>query len=237
MFEIYDTKAEVARALSGYLERWSAEEGFRSIALSGGSTPRVWFDLLAQEYKNRLPWQELLLFWGDERCVPPGDAQSNYGMTRKHLLDKVPVEPSHVFRIHGENPPADEAQRYSMVLKEALPEDRGIPQLDLVILGMGDDGHTASIFPHEMELWGSDSLCEVATHPESGQKRISITGQIINNAKQVVFLVTGANKAAPLAEIRKSSAASAQFPAAHVAPTSGRLLWLLDKDAASQNPV
>lgn len=237
MFEVYDTKAEVARALSGYLERWSAEEGFRSIALSGGSTPRVWFDLLAEEYKNRLPWQELLLFWGDERCVPPGDVQSNYRMTRKHLLDKVPVEPSHVFRIRGENPPAEEAQRYSRVLKEALPEAGGIPQLDLVILGMGDDGHTASIFPHEMELWRSGSLCEVATHPESGQKRISLTGQIINNAKQVVFLVTGANKATPLAEIRKKTTGSTQFPAAHVAPSSGRLLWLVDKDAASENPL
>lgn len=235
MVEIYDSKEEVARALSGYLKRWSAEEGFRSIALSGGSTPRVWFDLLAGEYKDRLPWQEFLLFWGDERCVPPADAQSNYGMTRKYLLDKVPVEPAHVFRIHGENPPAEEAQRYSRVLQQNLPENRGIPQIDLVILGMGDDGHTASIFPHEIELWDSDSLCEVATHPDSGQKRISLTGQIINNAKQVVFLVTGASKAAPLAEIRNKSAGSARFPAAYVAPSSGRLLWLLDKDAASGN--
>lgn len=236
MFEIYDSKTEVARALSRHLERWSAEEGFRSIALSGGSTPRVWFDLLAGEYKNRLPWQEFLLFWGDERCVPPEDSQSNYGMTRKHLLDSVPVESAHVFRIRGENPPAAEAQRYSMVLNEVLPKVHEIPQFDLVILGMGDDGHTASIFPHEMDLWGSKSLCEVATHPESGQKRISLTGQVINNAKQVVFLVTGANKAAPLAEIRNKSLVSVQFPAAHVAPTSGRLLWLLDSAAASEKP-
>ncbi|MGB5402648.1 6-phosphogluconolactonase [Robiginitalea sp.] len=236
MFEIYDTKAEVARALSGYLEQWSAEEGFRSIALSGGSTPQVWFDLLADEYQNRLPWPEFLLFWGDERCVPPEDSQSNYRMTREHLLERVPVDSSHIFRIRGENPPTEEAQRYSMVLKEVLPEVHRIPQFDLVILGMGDDGHTASIFPHEMKLWDSESLCEVATHPESGQKRISLTGQIINNAKQVVFLVTGANKAAPLAEIRNRSLGSAQFPAAHVAPASGRLLWLVDKEAASLAP-
>lgn len=96
MFEIYDTKAEVARALSGYLEQWSAEEGFRSIALSGGSTPQVWFDLLADEYQNRLPWPEFLLFWGDERCVPPEDSQSNYRMTREHLLERVPVDSSHI---------------------------------------------------------------------------------------------------------------------------------------------
>ncbi|MGB5314748.1 MAG: 6-phosphogluconolactonase [Robiginitalea sp.] len=236
MFEVYDTKAEVARALSGHLDRWSAEEGFRSIALSGGSTPQVWFDLLADEYKYRLPWPEFLLFWGDERCVPPEDSQSNYGMTRKHLLEKVPVEPSHIYRIRGENPPAEEARRYSMVLHDMLPQVHGIPQFDLVILGMGDDGHTASIFPHEMDLWGSDSFCEVATHPESGQKRISLTGQIINNAKQVVFLVTGANKAAPLAEIRNRSLGSTQFPAAHVAPTGGRLLWLVDREAASLAP-
>jgi 6-phosphogluconolactonase len=233
--EIHDTKEAVAHALSQHLEGWCRDENFRSIALSGGSTPQVWFDVLAKDYTERLPWEELLVFWGDERCVPPGDPQSNYGMTRRHLLEKVPVEASNVFRIRGENPPGEEAKRYSKILSTALSPALGIPQFDLVVLGMGDDGHTASIFPHQMELWGSKAYCEVARHPESGQKRISLTGQIINNAKQVVFLVTGVNKAAALAQIRNRSLESVQLPAAHVAPSSGRLLWLLDTAAAGES--
>ncbi len=230
---IYDTKTDVARALSDLLERWCREEGFRNIALSGGSTPQVWFDLLAKEYPRRLPWEALHFFWGDERCVPPDDPQSNYRMTRSHLLDKVPVTPSHIFRIRGENDPEAEAVRYSRVLGEHLPQSRRIPQFDLVVLGMGDDGHTASIFPHQIDLWDSGAHCVVAEHPETGQKRISLTGQVINNAKQVVFLVTGENKAAPLARIGNKGPGSDLLPASRVAPASGRLLWLADRPAAA----
>jgi 6-phosphogluconolactonase len=230
--EIYDTKTEVARALSDLLERWCREEGFRNIALSGGSTPQVWFDLMAKEYTRRLPWEELCFFWGDERCVPPADPQSNYGMTRRHLLDRVPVAPSHIYRIRGENDPEAEALRYAGVLGDHLPESRLVPQFDLLVLGMGDDGHTASIFPQQIHLWDSGAHCVVATHPDSGQKRISLTGQVINNAKQVVFLVTGETKAAPLASIRNREVGSELFPASRVAPVSGRLLWLTDRAAA-----
>ncbi|MDM9630567.1 6-phosphogluconolactonase [Robiginitalea aurantiaca] len=230
--KIYNSKADVARALSEHVEIWCREEGLSSIALSGGSTPEIWFDLLAEEYLQRLPWPDLSFYWGDERCVPPDDAQSNYRMTRIHLLDKVPVNPSRIFRVRGENPPSEEAVRYSKLLDATLKEVGGIPQFDLVILGMGDDGHTASIFPHQIGLWESESHCVVAEHPESGQKRISLTGQIINNAKRVVFLVTGANKAAPLDQIINKRPGSEQLPASLVAPSSGRLLWMVDEQAA-----
>lgn len=231
--EVYKTKKDVARALSTRLETWCRDEGFRSIALSGGSTPEIWFDLLALEYQQKLPWSELRFYWGDERCVPPDDPQSNYRMTRDHLLKKVPVEPSYIYRIRGEDPPLEEAIRYSELLEESLPQARKLPQFDLVILGMGDDGHTASIFPHQIDLWASKSHCEVARHPDSGQKRISLTGHIINNAKQVVFLVTGANKAATLAQIHHARPGSEKLPASLVAPESGCLLWMVDEAAAT----
>lgn len=225
----------MARALSNHLETWCRDEKFSSIALSGGSTPQIWFDLLAAEYQQRLPWSELRFYWGDERCVPPEDSQSNYRMTRIHLLDKVPVQPANIFRIRGENPPSEEARRYSKLLDDTLEKNNGVPRFDLVVLGMGDDGHTASIFPHQIDLWGSESYCEVAEHPQSGQKRISLTGQIINNAKQVVFLVTGANKTGPLEQIINGTAGSEKLPASLVAPVSGRLLWMVDEAAAPGN--
>jgi 6-phosphogluconolactonase len=232
--EIYNSKTDVAAALSKHLESWCRDEGFRTVALSGGSTPRVWFDLMAARYSQSLPWKELSFYWGDERCVPPEDPESNYGMTRKHLLDHVPVRADHVFRILGEDAPQAEAIRYGRILDDTLPQKNGLPQLDLVILGMGDDGHTASIFPHEGSLWDSPENCVVATHPETGQKRISLTGGVINNAKQVVFLVTGANKASRLKQIHQQTSGHQNLPASRVAPASGRLIWMLDEAAAAE---
>ncbi len=231
--QVFDTKQDVARALSEQLGTWCSGEGLRTISLSGGSTPKIWFDLLSKDYAQGLPWEELRFFWGDERCVPPEHPESNYGMTRKHLLDHVPVPGNHIFRIRGEAPPQEEARRYSEVLREHLPAQKGIPCFDLVILGMGDDGHTASIFPHEMALWDVAEPCVVATHPLTGQKRISITGQVINHARQVVFLVTGADKASRLRQIQKKLPGYETLPASRVAPKSGRLLWMLDEAAAS----
>ncbi|MFZ9031670.1 MAG: 6-phosphogluconolactonase [Bacteroidetes bacterium] len=232
--QVFETKLDVARALARQLETWCSREDFRSIALSGGSTPKIWFDLLAEEYTGALPWEELLFFWGDERCVPPTHPESNYGMTRQHLLDKVPVPENHVFRIRGEDLPGEEASRYGTVLLERLPVQKELPRFDLVVLGMGDDGHTASIFPHEMPLWNAGDPCVVATHPESGQRRISITGGVINNARQVVFLVTGANKASRIRQIQQRLPGYEKLPASRVSPGNGRLLWMLDREAASE---
>ena len=232
--QVFDTKLDVARALSQRLETWCSREDFRTIALSGGSTPKIWFDLLAKEYDQALPWNKLLFFWGDERCVPPMHPDSNYGMTRQHLLDKLPVPENNVFRIRGEAPPKEEAYRYGALLRDRLPEQNEMPSFDLVVLGMGDDGHTASIFPHEMPLWDAGDPCVVATHPETGQKRISITGGVINNARQVVFLVTGANKASRIRQIHQQLPGHEKLPASRVAPESGRLLWLLDTEAACE---
>ena len=167
-----------------------------------------------------------------ERCVLPTDDESNYKMTVTHLLSKITIPEANIHRVFGEQDPKEEAVRYSELLQNTLPLVHAIPQFDLVILGMGDDGHTASIFPHEIELWHSQEFCEVAIHPNSGQKRVSLTGRIINNAKTVCFLVTGQGKAEKVQEILNKQGNYRAYPATLVAPKSEQLIWFLDADAA-----
>ena len=230
--KISKTKQEVALNFSRYLAILIANRETVHIALSGGSTPKIVFDELAANFQKDIDWSAVHLYWGDERCVAPTDDQSNYKMTLEHLISKISIPEENIHRIQGENTPKDEAKRYATLLDTNLPKEKGIPQFDLVILGMGDDGHTASIFPHEIDLWHSDKYCEVATHPESGQKRISITGAIINAADTVAFLVTGSNKAEKVKEIIHKEGDFKNYPATLVEPLSERLLWFMDEDAA-----
>jgi 6-phosphogluconolactonase len=202
-----------------------------SIALSGGSTPAKIFRYIASEKAREIDWEKVQLFWGDERCVSPDDEQSNYNMTRVNLLDHITIPEKNVFRVMGEYQPGKAMLHYRSVLDKNLQQKNGLPQFDLVLLGLGDDGHTASIFPgDELSLRTNDS-CEVASHPETGQKRVSITMPVINNARMVVFLVTGAGKAAMVKNIL-GNAVFPEFPATHVNPSQGKLIWLLDHDAA-----
>jgi len=231
--KISKTKQEVALNFSRYLAILIANRETVHIALSGGSTPKIVFDELAANFQKDIDWSAVHLYWGDERCVAPTDDQSNYKMTLEHLISKISIPEENIHRIQGENTPKDEAKRYAALIDTNLPKEKGIPQFDLVILGMGDDGHTASIFPHEIDLWHSDKYCEVATHPESGQKRISITGAIINAADTVAFLVTGSNKAEKVKEIIHKEGDFKNYPATLVEPLSERLLWFMDEDAAS----
>ncbi|WP_394750621.1 6-phosphogluconolactonase [Spongiimicrobium salis] len=232
--KIYDTKADVAQYFSAYLAQLIATGETVHIALSGGSTPKIVFDRLAADYGDSTDWSKVHLYWGDERCVLPTDDESNYKMTLTHLLSKIKIPEANIHRVFGEKDPKEEAVRYGKLLQDSLPSVHSIPQFDLVILGMGDDGHTASIFPHEIELWHSEEFCEVAVHPDSGQKRISLTGKIINNAKKVSFLVTGGGKAEKVREILNAQGDYTQYPATLVAPTSGDLVWFLDADAACE---
>lgn len=230
---ISPTKTEVAKNFSDYLEAVIKENKTTHIALSGGSTPKVVFDYMAEHYKD-VDWSTVHLYWGDERCVPPTDSESNYKMTVDHLLSKINIPQGNIHRVHGEDLPELEAVRYGKVLEEALPIGNNLPQFDLVILGMGDDGHTASIFPHEIGLWDSANNCEVAVHPDSGQRRITITGKLINNAKAVAFLVTGAGKAEKVRSIIAKEEGHESYPASLVAPSSNELIWFLDEEAAAQ---
>ena len=231
---IYKDKTEVAAKFSAFFaERANSREPFH-VALSGGSTPKIVFDVLAETYADKIDWSLVHFYWGDERCVPPTDDDSNYRMTVEHLFSKIDVPKENIHRILGENDPKGEAMRYANLLEINLDRVDGIPQFDLVILGMGDDGHTASIFPHEIELWDSEDHCVVATHPESGQIRVSINGKVINQSKEVAFLVTGNSKAEKVKTIIGKTEGFEKYPASLVDPKSGNLIWFLDEDAASR---
>jgi 6-phosphogluconolactonase len=232
--KIFKDKQEVAQNFTEFLTGLiaSTEEDIH-IALSGGSTPKIVFKELAGNTMG-IDWSQVHFYWGYERCVPPTDAESNYGMTAELLLSKIEIPGENIHRIQGENDPEQEARRYGELLVKELQTYNGVPQFDLVILGMGDDGHTASIFPYQMHLWESAKNCEVAKHPGSGQKRITITGSVINTASVVAFLVTGAGKAPKVREIIQKEGDYKAYPASLVEPESGELYWFLDKDAAKE---
>ena len=224
---IFKNKEEVAQAFAKHLaEQIEKSETFH-IALSGGSTPKILFDHLAKEYVDKINWKKVHLYWGDERCVPPNHEDSNYGMTYAKLIQHINIPESNVHRVLGENDPTGEADRYGKRIEWNLPLKGGVPIFDLVILGMGGDGHTASIFPHQIELLKSKETCGVATHPDSGQKRITITGKVINAAKQIHFLVTGDSKQSVLDEIFNQKGDYKTYPVSYI----NKAQWWLDEAA------
>jgi len=203
-----------------------------SIALSGGSTPRVLFEKIVSITEDTGLWEQVKFFWVDERCVPPDHPESNFRMTDEAFFRPISLSYDHVYRMMGEEDPLAEADRYETLLRSQLPAREGLPRFNLILLGMGTDGHTASIFPDQMDLLHSGHICEVGRHPETGQQRITLTGQVINNADQVCFMITGANKATVLASILEKRSGSEKYPAAHIQPESGILEWYLDEKAA-----
>ena len=230
----YKSKGDLAEAFSLFFKSVVQSDQKTNVALSGGSTPKLIFDYLAAHFSKEINWNLVNFFWVDERCVPPSDSESNFKMTVDHLLSKLDIPEENIFRIKGEAEPLEEANRYAELLQENLELLNDVPVFDLILLGMGDDGHTASIFPHEIELWNSDKNCEVAIHPESGQKRITLTGKVINNAESVVFLVTGENKASKVREVTRKQGDYKNYPAALVNPNTPNLIWFLDQEAAKE---
>lgn len=210
------------------------KDGFYLIALSGGNTPVKIFKHLAEHFKGSVDWSKIKFFWGDERCVPADDDESNYKSAKENLFDLLNIPAENIFRIKGEEEPEMEAQRYSDVLQNELQMENGIPKFDFVLLGLGEDGHTASIFPYQINLFDSPNFCETAVHPISGQKRITITGQIINSANTTAFMAVGKSKAEKVYEIINKTGSSKAYPASLVKPNSGKLLWLLDKESAEK---
>lgn len=231
--KIFNSPEEVAKDFATYFVKLVEEKDQLNVALSGGSTPKILFDLLAKEHSD-LAWDKVHFYWGDERCVPPTDDDSNYKMTVDHLLSKIEMPEANIHRVLGEADSTTEAVNYGKQISANLPESNGLPRFDLVILGMGADGHTASIFPHEIELLNSDNICEVATHPDSGQKRITLTGKVINNAESICFLVTGASKAEKVNEIFHKTGNWQGYPAAYIQPLAGDLTWYMDPAAAEK---
>jgi 6-phosphogluconolactonase len=233
---VFDTPEQVAQAAAERFVDYSAasirDHGSFSVALAGGSTPRRAYELLgSDEFKNRVDWQLVHLFFGDERMVPPDSPESNYRMVNEALLSRVSLPPQNVHRMNGEIAPPDSAELYEAELK--LFFATAWPRFDLILLGMGDDGHTASLFPGGAALNETAKWVVVTRHPQSGQARLTFTLPVINQAARVVFLVTGKKKAAPLVRILHGDAANEELPARKVTPVNGVLEWLVDRSAAS----
>ena len=207
-----------------------------TVALSGGHTPKAFFEILAQPpYREGIPWENVIFFWGDERCVPPDNDESNYKMTNIALLSHIDIPAGNVHRVLGEDPPTNEALSYEKVIGENVSSGgNGFPRFDWIFLGMGEDGHTASLFPGAPTLQEREKICVVATHPETGQKRISVTLPVLDNAKRVSFLVAGDSKVPVLRDIMEKGDKPLPYPASMVSPTEGLLEWYLDRAAAPE---
>ncbi len=233
--QVFETPQKAARALADELRSGiKFKDGYYFLAVSGGSTPKILFnELSGMEFKDSVPWEKVHLFWCDERCVPPDDAESNYGMTKKSLLDKISIPEDNIHRIIGEASPEDEAERYGREILKIVPYSMDkMPRFDRMLLGMGTDGHTASLFPGRGLSNEFANLTGLAVHPGTGQKRISFTSALINNSKKISFFVTGKEKAKTLSEIINHKTNGASYPAESIKPCDGIVNWIIDKEAA-----
>lgn len=203
-----------------------------NIAISGGSTPKAFFEKLNACYGEQISWEKVHVFWTDERCVPPDDNESNFKMTHEALLSHISIPAKNIHRMRGEENPLLEAKRYAMEIKEYVPLQNNIPHFDIILLGMGTDGHTASIFPGNETLFSSNSWVEAVRKPENNQMRITLTGKILNNAHIVAFLVSGAQKAKIVAQIFNSKKSVKELPASFVLPNHQMAYWFMDRAAA-----
>lgn len=235
---LFDDITGLANRLAGDFRKALAEKAASGesliVALSGGHTPKAFFEVLASPpYRDGLPWDKVVFFWGDERCVPPDNDESNFKMTKLSLLSHIKIPGANIRRVLGENPPDEEAVRYAKEIKDNVPAGgSGFPRFDWILLGMGEDGHTASLFPGAPTLKEREKICVVATHPQTGQKRVSITFPVIDNADRVSFLVAGSEKEPVLNEILNKGSRPLPYPASMVHPADGVLEWYVDKAAA-----
>lgn len=229
-----------ARYFADQVTKAAQVRPFARVAISGGHTPKRMFELLAAApYRDEIPWNKVELFWVDERMVPPDHPDSNYRMTREALLDHVPIRPDRIIRIHGEGTPAGAAIQYKLAIQKALQlEGFEQPAFDLVALGMGPDGHTASLFPHTGALQERLMEIAVANHVPSQKDawRVTLTWPVINNAQNVFFLIQGEDKAEVLHSVLLGPRDPEQYPSQLIWPRSGKLTLLLDSAAASLLP-
>ncbi len=223
---------EIVRAANAAVH----QRGRFTIALSGGSTPRNLHTLLATTARSTLPWDQTFFFWGDERHVPPTDSESNYRMAEETLLSKIPVAPANVFRVPAENPDAAAAaEAYEQTLRKFFNVEPGdFPRFDLILLGLGPDGHTASLFPETAALAEKSRLVVANWVEKLKASRITFTLPLINAARSVAFLVSGADKAPILHEVLEGEGPGEKYPSKLVHPSDGKLIWFVDRAAASE---
>ncbi len=230
--DLFETAAQfVVQSLT--LQQGHAK--FSSVALSGGSTPcRLFARLIADPYRTKVDWSSVRIFWGDERPVPPDHPESNFRMAKENLLDHVPIVPDHVFRMEGERPAEEEAVRYEKVLRRVFsPCGEGAPRFDLILLGMGSDGHTASLFPETAVLGETKQWVAAPWVDKFQTHRITLTPLVFNSAKRVLFVVAGLDKAEAIQAVLEGPLQTNRYPAQIVNPVQGNVTWLLDQDAAS----
>jgi len=203
------------------------------IALSGGSTPKPLYKLLTQSpFRDRIDWDKLHFFWGDERCVSRDNPGNNYFQAKQSLFDYIPVPEDNIHRIISELDPIDAAKDYVRVLKDFAESLYDWPRFDLVLLGMGDDGHTASLFPGSPVDVTSPTVAVTANYQDRPAKRVSLTPLVFNTARCVVFLAVGKEKAETLAKILNGEYHPQLLPAQRIRPTDGEIIWLIDEAAA-----
>ena len=230
---------EAARRFALLAATAIAARGKFIVALSGGSTPKALFArLAAPPIAAGIDWSRVIVIWGDERCVPPDDAASNYRMAREALLDHVAVPATQVRRIRGEYSPAGAAANYNAMLHDLLDAEDGAPvgqtpAIDLILLGLGEDGHTASLFPGEVTVHNATEWAAAATAPTVPADRVTLTPAIINAAANVLFLVSGSVKAAMLHRVIEGPRTPHELPAQLISPISGHGCWLIDAAAAT----
>jgi 6-phosphogluconolactonase len=203
------------------------------VALSGGSTPSGLYRLLADEpYRSQVEWSNTFVFWGDERCVPPEDEGSNYHKAHETLLGRIPIPDENIQRIRGELEPAEAADAYARILKRFAAPGLDWPRFDLVLLGMGGDGHTASLFPSSQVDVAAPTLAVSADCRGRPAQRVTLTPKVFNSARTIVFLVTGADKARTLSRVFTGPPLPEQYPAQRIRPADGQLIWFVDEAAA-----
>ena len=233
-----------ANLFSAQAARSILERGQFLVALNGGGTPTRLFQLLATDFHDKVEWAKVQVFWGDERCVPPNDPGSSYGQARELLLSRVPIPESNIHRIKGDPStssgqrltPVEASKEYSLLLKAHASPALDWPRFDLVYLGMGEDGHTASLFPGS-PVNVSDAVLPVTSHyQDRPANRVTLTQLVFNSARMVVFMATGEKKASTLAEVLSDRYNPELYPAQRIDPKDGELIWLVDDDAAGKLP-
>jgi 6-phosphogluconolactonase len=232
--QIFRNPAALARALADLFvsvgRMAMADRGAFHVALSGGNTPRAAYELLAQEpWRDEVSWSDVFIYFGDERCVPPDDDQSNYLMAKRAFLDAVGIPRANVHRIAGEVDPGHAANEYASLLRTVFGN---APRLDLILLGLGPDGHTASLFPGTPPDTDDDSLVRAVYAKSQMMWRVTMTPMVINLGHTVAFAVEGSGKADILAAVYQGPIDPVKYPAQIVEPVSGRLIWLVDDMAA-----
>jgi 6-phosphogluconolactonase len=204
-------------------------------ALSGGGTPKLLYELLAQEpYRNQIEWRKVHTFWGDERCVPKDDADNNYFQAKQALFDHVPLPAENIHSVASELETENAAKDYARILGTFAEAPLAWPRFDLVLLGMGDDGHTASLFPNSPVAMTSPVVAVTANYQGRPARRVSLTPLVFNAARRVVFMAVGQGKSGTLASILNGEYRPESFPVQRIRPTDGEIIWLVDEAAASK---